>query len=352
MQIAKKDITDAVEENIISADQADALWTFLDDRSGGRVKFDLIHVAYYCGALLVIAAMTWFMTEAWDAFGGAGLFALASAYAAGFFIVGALLWRRPDLKTPGGLLVTMAVCMVPVALFGLQMCLSLWHVDEPLSHRTLHAWLQGQWFAMELATILAGCIALIFIRFPFLTAPVAFAVWYMSMDITPILFSGEDGTTNWDDRRLVSVWFGLAMLLGAYLIDRRTKADFALWGYIFGLIAFWTGLTFTGATSEAARFGYFVINVGLVGLSVFLRREIFILFGAVGIAIYLGHLAHRVFEDSLLFPLTLTVLGLLLLYGGIVLKRNQARLAGFIEDNMPASLKRLRPQERALDFGA
>jgi hypothetical protein len=352
MEIAKTDITDAAQKGVITNQQADALWAFLNDRAGGRVKFDLIHVAYYCGAMLVIGAMSWFMTEAWEIFGGAGLFALATLYAVGFVIVGAMLWRRDDFKTPGGLLMTMAVCMVPIAIAGLQLWLGIWHSDEPLAYRDFYTWIRGEWFAMEMATILAGCIAIYFIRFPFLTAPIGFALWYLSMDVTPILFADEDGNADWHDRRLVSVWFGFFMLFGSYLIDRRTKADFAFWGYLFGLIAFWSGLTFTDATSEAARFGYFIINVGLVGLAVFLRREIFILFGAIGIAIYLGHLAHKVFEDSLLFPFALTVLGLFLLYGGIVLKRNQKRLAGFIDTKMPAVLKRLRPHECALYFSA
>jgi hypothetical protein len=40
---------------------------------------------------------------------------------------------------------------------------------------------------MEVGTILAGSIALKFIRFPFLTFPIAFSLWYMSMDLTPLL---------------------------------------------------------------------------------------------------------------------------------------------------------------------
>ncbi|MEP6888403.1 MAG: hypothetical protein ABI945_08785 [Nitrospirales bacterium] len=42
--------------------------------------------------------------------------------------------------------------------------------------------------AMEVGTILAAAIALRFIRFPFLTAPIAFTLWYMSMDLTPLFF--------------------------------------------------------------------------------------------------------------------------------------------------------------------
>ena len=43
---------------------------------------------------------------------------------------------------------------------------------------------------MEMATIAAGVIALWFFRFPFLTAPTAFVLWYVSMDLTPIISGG------------------------------------------------------------------------------------------------------------------------------------------------------------------
>lgn len=50
-------------------------------------------------------------------------------------------------------------------------------------------------------------IALKFFRFPFSMAPIAFTLWYMSMDITPIL-ADIDTASIGHLRRLVSFWFG------------------------------------------------------------------------------------------------------------------------------------------------
>ena len=78
---------------------------------------------------------------------------------------------------------------------------------------------------MEMATIAAGVIALWFFRFPFLTAPTAFVLWYVSMDLTPIISGGA--VFDWELRLLVSLWFGLAMIAGFYVIDQRTEQDFS-----------------------------------------------------------------------------------------------------------------------------
>jgi hypothetical protein len=85
----------------------DLLRTF-EWRDSGCPRFDLPHVAYYFGALVVISAMGWFMTLGWERFGGGGILAISLVYAACFVIAGDLLWRRRDLRLPGGLLVTIA----------------------------------------------------------------------------------------------------------------------------------------------------------------------------------------------------------------------------------------------------
>ena len=89
--------------------------------------------------------------------------------------------------------------------------------------------------------------------------------------------------------------------------------DFAFWCYLFGLMAFWGGLTSMDSGSELKRFIYLLINVGLVGIAVKLRRSAFLVFGALGVYVYLGHLAWQVFKDSLLFPFILALLGLSLI---------------------------------------
>jgi CBS-domain-containing membrane protein len=42
---------------------------------------------------------------------------------------------------------------------------------------------------MEVATCVVGSVVLYFVRFPFLTMPVAITLWLMSMDLTAVFYS-------------------------------------------------------------------------------------------------------------------------------------------------------------------
>lgn len=89
---------------------------------------------------------------------------------------------------------------------------------------------------MEIATIIAGLIALQFVRFPFLSFPIAFSLWYLSMDLTPILIGSTE--FSWEQKQIVSVYFGLGMLVFSYFIDKKTKDDFAFWGVLVWDVCF------------------------------------------------------------------------------------------------------------------
>jgi hypothetical protein len=344
VRIEKDDLNWAAAQGVIDKAQAEQLWDALSERTADQPRFGLVHVLYSFGALVVIGAMGWFMNNAWEVLGGAGIFAISIIYAAVFVGLGYRWWDRPGLRVPSGLLVTMGVCMTPLAVYGIQRWLGVWGFDDPGEYRSFHRWIKGGWFFMELATIATGLIALRFFKFPFLTAPVAFALWYMSMDITPIIF-GSDGYI-WDQRKMVSMWFGLSMIVGSYFVDRRTKVDFAFCSYLYGVIAFWGGLTLMESDSELSKFIYFLINILMMGMSIFLQRKVFVVFGALGSFAYLGHLAAHVFEDSVMFPFALTIFGALILYCGILLHRHGAKIEKRMIAAMPGWMQRLRPGAR------
>ena len=336
----------AVSEGIVSRQQADRLWAHLETRDAGRPRFDLPHVAYYLGAMIVISAMGWFMTEAWERFGGGGIFLIAATYGVCFALAGRTLWFNQGLKIPGGLLFTMAVCMVPLAVYGAERFTGLWPQGDPGDYQNYHIWIKGSWLLMEMATIIAALLVLKFVRFPFLTAPIAFSLWYMSMDLTPLLFDRVDFT--WNERLWVSLWFGLGMLMLSYLIDRRTRQDYSFWLYIFGMMAFWGGLSLMDSSSELSKFIYCLINLGLMVIAILLERRLFMIFGALGMFGYIGHLAHRVFRDSLLFPFALIFMGIAVIYLGIKYQRNRTAWDQAVLRHIPPGLKRLMPTERML----
>src|ERR687890_514663 len=329
MRVRRKDFFGAVSEGVISEGQAVDLWRVLERREEDRPRFDLPHVAYYFGALVVICAMTWFMTLGWERFGDGGLLAISLSYALGFVVTGGLLWRDRGLKVPGGLLVTAAVCMTPLAVYSFERMTGVWLQGAPGDYADFYNYIKGGWFPMEVVTIGAGLLALRF----------------MSMDLTPLIY----GRHYYEAQgfQVVSLVFGIVMLVGAYLVDRRTEEDYAFWGYLFGMFALWGGLTLLEVGSELYWLLYGLINAGLILLSVLLQRRVFVVFGAAGVFGYVGHLAWEIFEDSLLFPFVLSTAGLAIIALGILYAKNRDRIVETVVRAVPTGIRRLLPVERA-----
>ena len=341
------DLESAIAAEILTDAQADRLWQSLGTRASSRPRFDVAHVAYYGGAVIVLSAMGWLLTTAWEALDGFAVTLIAAAYGIAFWRAGETLWQK-GVNTPGGLLFTLAVWMVPLGIHGLERGIGLWPQGNPGSYRDYYVYVKGSWALMEIGTIAAGALAVWKRPFPFLTFPIAFALWFMSMDLTPIIFGKHE--YSWEEAEWVSVWFGLAMMLGAYWGDLRARLrqDFAFWGYLFGLLAFWGGLSMMKGGDELSKFLYAFINVGLIVLSVLLRQRSFIVFGALGVLVYLSYLSYRVFSDSVLFPVVLTMGGIGIIYMGVVYQRHSAKIATYVQANVPEGLRNLIPPRARL----
>ena len=176
---------------------------------------------------------------------------------------------------------------------------------------------------MELGTLAVGAMIAWRYRYPFLQMPIAVTLWYMSMDIAAMLVGGwADYTLS----ALVSMYFGLCMTLFAFWVDIRSKksGDFAFWLYLFGVMAFWGGMTSQHSDSELSKFIYLCINLLLIGS-----------------ALYLGHLANEVFKDSWLFPIALTAIGLGIMYLGILWQKNEQAVTRRVRHYLPQGLSKL-----------
>jgi hypothetical protein len=187
MNISQEDMRRAGAKAGISIEQADSIWRELGENpaGGGWPKFDTANVAYYLGALVVIGAMGWLMNKAWEQLGGAGLLAVSVCYAVCFVLGGRTLWAQ-GMRIPGGLLFTIAVCMTPLAVYGIERWTGYWPEKDPGIYADFHPYINASWIYMEIATVIAGILALRLWRFPFLMAPIAYALWFMSMDLTEL----------------------------------------------------------------------------------------------------------------------------------------------------------------------
>ncbi|WP_407156061.1 hypothetical protein [Bradyrhizobium sp. STM 3557] len=345
MSYSESDLRAAAVAGVIGETDLQRLLAYLSQvttqgRAAPAAKFDVAHLLWYAGALIVIGAMGLFSTLAFSQMGGRALIASAIAYAVAFSFAGDHLWRK-GLRVPGGLLIAIAVSMAPLAVYGIQDELGWWsRFGRPGTVHDFYVWIKGSWIFMELATVVAGTIALRFYRVPFIVAIISVALWFMSMDLAPWIANAAHA--DFETRRRVSVWFGLAILVIAWIVDYRSRSrDFGFWLHLFGLMTFWGGITASSGGNPAL---YCLFNVGLLLIAVVIMRRAYAVFGTFGITLYLSYLAYDVFKDSLMFPFALSLIGIAVVASGLAYHRKQDAIAAWLSANLPPALLRLRPQ--------
>jgi hypothetical protein len=177
-------------------------------------------------------------------------------------------------------------------------------------------------------------------KLPYMVMPLAVTVWYMSMDAANALMQRFD----WQLTRDMSLVFGIATCALSMWVDVRSRRstdpdarqDFAFWLYLLGVIMLWGGLSLRESNSEWGRLAYCLINLALVFGGAAIGRRVFTVLGALGVAGSLGYVAHRVFQDSLLFPFALTLLGLGFLAPGVWWQRHEAAIHARLSRLVPA----------------
>jgi hypothetical protein len=162
------------------------------------------------------------------------------------------------------------------------------------------------------------------------------------MDVVPWITGSRYG--NWETARQVSILFGLGMLIVAFAVNIWQRAgDFAFWLYLFGVLTFWGGITAASDGTAVQKALYCAMNIGFLFLAVYLGRRVFAVFGTIGIAIYLGDLADKMFRNSLLFPFVLSLIGIGVIVAGLWYYRRQAAVSAWFDGILPEPLQRLRP---------
>jgi hypothetical protein len=350
-----RDLDAAVAAGVIDAATRDRLAAYFAMRESATPpaspprKFDVTHVLYYAGALLVMSAMGLFSNAAFNALGGYALTATALIYAAGFVTLGAYLWRTPDLRTPAGLSIAVAVAMTPLAIYGVQDALNIWAADKPKDYQSFFPLISASWVYMEAGTVVTAVVALRFFPFPFIVMVAAIALWFMSMDLAALLaklYAPNDWLSDWELRRRVSLYFGAAMILIAWALDvkRPAAGDFGFWLHLFGALAFWGAISASSDAAEIGKVVYCILNIALIFFAIFLNRRIYAVLGTIGVAGYLGYLAFDVFKDVLAFSFVVSLIGLGVIFVGVVYQRKRDKISAWLDAMLPPGLRALRPQ--------
>lgn len=301
----------AEESGTLTPGQATALWQDLGKQMADEPAFKLRFIVYYFGAMLMLLPFTLFVGPALLKMNDGTLLALTMFLAGGTFGIGDYL-NQKGWRVAAGIFGCVAVALAPLAAFlGLKAA----GVDFSHSYRDFHQLIDARWVLLELVSLAAAAGAFWRIREPFMMLPVAVVLWYLGMDLAQGA-SGVGSFTYHLAQRYTQI-FGLAMLAGAYYLERRTKQtlrDYSFWLWIFGTLCFWGALSSERSGVEWAAAVYGLINVGMIVAGGLVGRRVLAVCGALGSAWYLWHLCDKVFTNSVAFPLVAMAIGACLVW--------------------------------------
>ncbi len=340
MNFKEEDLQRALKEGIISAEVYDKLFKYLvisakskkDERNlnpntntaetdNNDSMFNIENFLYYFGGFIIITTMGWFLAINAASFGYGGLFVTSILYFVFFAGIGNYLWSK-DKKIPGGLLYVCAVSIVPLAVWAFESLIGIMPKDLS-KYNDFHIRVRSGYISMEVATIIVGYVFLKFRKFPLLTLPICYAMWYLSMDIVPLLLGQGFIAPTWGMKNFASCIFALLMLFFAVRLDnyKQNSEDYSYWLYAFGATMLWGTIISIiiqyGWYNEFAYFLAALFSFVYMLISILIKRKVFMCWGALGFWSYLGHLAYKVFAGSFWFPFVLVAFGLAIIFFGI-----------------------------------
>lgn len=329
MEISKKDLTEAAFKVGIPDNKVEALWTMMEEeRQTTSISF-FSKFMFYFGGLMIIPSILWFINLIQDSYGSGGAFGLSTAFFFFFLLMAIRFRNRMHLRLPCEIFVILAILMIPIGLFALGHYLIL---DI---YRTYS-------FVIEFATMLASAIAYIFFPFPILIAIFFFAASAFSLDFSDIYNNSLQGSGPW-----IFGGFGLLFIVCAFFIHLNKSKNYAFWPYLIGTCNFWFVLNIlTWETKDVFPFFYLLINLAMIFISILIGTKILVIFGGVGIYIYLFYLAEKFFGDSIFFPFAVSFLGLILIYLGVKYQKNSSWIEKRIKEKIPQGLRNFLPSER------
>lgn len=335
----EKVLNTAKEKGVITESQYSELAKMFSEAGQKNGILSFSNLLYYFGGFLAITAISIFMTLSYTSFGELGLLTITSL----LFLTGLLLSAKYNglyNNIPSGIFSAFAICAVPLIIYCVQVLLGMFE-DSRLGYGKYFDYIKWNWVYMELGTLLVASILMYKDRFPFMMLPVAVSMWFLSMDLS-VLLLGYD-YWDYDLRRQVSMVFGLLTIGFAIYVNYRSSddKDYAFWLYLFGVVAFWCGLSLSDSNNELAKFCYFLINILLLLMSVILSRKVFAVFGSMGSLIYIGYLSNKLFKDELIFSLALIIIGFIIIRLGMYWNKNSERLEKKLKSYLPNNVNEI-----------
>lgn len=278
-----------------------------------RQGFDIVAVGYWVGSVAVLFALGWFLIDRWKSLTPAGILVVALLYALAFGL-SAFLCARLGFRIASGLLTLLTVGMTPIVAWSIEALLGIWPAGtiQRGGPFTTDVIATIRWIPIELATALAGLVALRIVRFGLLTLAVTIPIGLSLVQLTPWIFDPEldPQLAGWT-AILVST-----LLVGAAVIVQqraRDDQDHASWVYLTAMGFFVVGFISVADQSRAIPHSLPLVIALLITLGVMLARRIFLLVASILFVGYLGFLAGDVFPTAVGFMIVMLAAGVLVI---------------------------------------
>ncbi|HVZ76556.1 MAG TPA: hypothetical protein VG818_01085, partial [Gemmatimonadaceae bacterium] len=310
------------------------------DQAEARRGLNAVSIAYAAGGAAVLFAFGWVLVDRWRELGAPGVLAVSLLYAAIFALCSRYLARQA-FHTAAAIAALLAVGMTPLATWAMLNVTGWWYdpapmVMGPYTYIRAADVLEGlRWVPIELATTLVALVTLRRVHFALLVLPVAIALPLVAGHLLPLVAGAELD-------RYLAPWMTLlsaTVLIGAgYTLDQRTSdgEDYARWVYLTGVVTLLLALVATWGALGRMRHALPLVAVLLFTLSLYLRRTMFLVAGAVVLVSYLAYLAFDVFRRALGFPVLLATFGLAIILVTVLLQRRYPALARQVRERQGA----------------
>lgn len=336
----------AVALGIITAEQAQAVRDLTPERQRTQASHvpsasSAATLGYVLGAVTVLIAMGWFLSDRWAWLGAGGVLAVTALYA-GLFLVVARRIRAEGYPQASGFAVLLAVAMVPVATVAINELVGWFPHSSPgvCGSEDFVFWAcRGEEIVVELVTVVAALVALRQVRFSLLVLPIAgLALRFLFHGGAALIGTGLGAASaGW-------MWMiGASVLTAtAYATDRaqRGDEDFALWLHLVAAVSAAIASALLVGSFENLR--HLLVPAAFVAFafSLRMRRFAWTLLGMGWFVAYLGWLAGEVFRETPFFPIVLAALGIGVIITTVWVQRNSAelvvRFGGITTDRRPS----------------
>lgn len=351
----------AVEKGIINEFQRNQILQLSDDDDKQEVKptstSTIVKVLYYIGGFIMLIAMTYLMGYTVTNSSYLQILVLGVVYCLIFWGVGEIQ-RRKNEKVPAEILYFLLIPTITFVILDIEKMLGIFphfsdfaYLDDPVGDCHLGLIL------LSICTIITSSIVQKFRNFAspvIYTVSSAYTLYLICYEriFVPIAnFITNNGDFGGKDICIFSIIFFAALLLIAFIKDKKTQVDYPMWLYFFGATGFINSvfalfilLTDNYNLIQNSMLLFYLLY-GIIGILI--RRKVFLIICILGIIEFFIYYEFLYFSGfPILFTSLIILTGLGVLYVGTLYNQNSDKISRCVESMFSEKIINLLPQNR------